>query len=350
MADFTEDNSRGIPVDRQITFPSITGDLIWDIDQLPLTRVHSGDCDNSVYISFLGDNREAKRRYLKKYCRPNFIRSLEVKIFHIDITDDELRKIYYMLTLYDAITTVLIGSGVLCSIDELFFAALVNYNYSTGKARNRINSYGALMDIKSNENINNSGELNYAEYILLNDEPLDIEYKTIPFYTNDYSCNFTIRVPIVNCRFGRFRFATAERLPATLSWLDSSEETNFIIPPVIWHAMVAEGLARRHRIKFFKGESKNLHEYFNIDPKFIDEICDESDFRVIASFVNDYTLDVDETYHFITIYNTKDKPVLNTRRLHWEQKSENSNDYILYSDYFYVAKISSATVQIRMYK
>ena len=58
MADFTEDNSRGIPVDRQITFPSITGDLIWDIDQLPLTRVHSGDCDNSVYISFLGDNRE----------------------------------------------------------------------------------------------------------------------------------------------------------------------------------------------------------------------------------------------------------------------------------------------------
>lgn len=342
-----DNNTTNIPEERQITFEA-TGDRIWDLDQLPLTRVHSGDMDNGMFISFLETNPKEKRRLLTQYCRPRFEQVLETKIFRQDINDDSFRKICFMLTLYDAIMTVLKGAGVLCSVDEMYFATMVNYNCSRGISRNRIRSYSALMEIKQSEMNSGDGSLNYSEYLITGSNgEFDNEYVSIKINSKDYSCDFLLHLPIIQCRLGRFRFAT-ERIPAMMSWIGDIDNVALTVPPHIWLEMIKEGMGRRLTAKFFKGEAKNLSKLIDADSRFIDEVCDMNDFKVVLSFINAYQLEVNDNNE-IEIYNTKEKPKIEgTRAIKWEEIRQGSGNWALASDFFYVAKLSSSTVQIRM--
>ena len=346
MDNFTNDTN--IPVEKQIKF-NCTGDKVWNLDELPLTRAISGDYDNGVYMSYLDSSPEEKKKKLLKYCKPNIDKVIEAKLFGSDVTSDVFRDICYIITLYDAITTVVKGSDVLCSVNDLLFAALVNYNYSVGRTTNRIRSYGALSEIKRSEMANNDGAFDYREYIISgSNNEFENEYVAIKIDTTDYSCNLTLYLPIIQCRLGRFRFAT-ERIAARMTWYGDTDNTEMTVPPHIWMAMIEDGVSQRLSAKFFKGEAKNLSKYVDSSPSFIDEICDMNDCKVILSFINAYDIEVNDIGE-IELYNTKELPKIEKKRLvQWEEIREGSSNYALASNFFYVARITGSTIQIRMF-
>lgn len=349
MAQF-DGTTSNIPVERQIKFRA-TGDRIWDLDELHLTRVHSGDMDNGNFVSFLDTNPTIKKQMLQKYCKYNFEKVLEQKIFGQDVTDDELRNISFMLTIYDACITVLRGGGILCSTDEMYFAALVNYNCSKGTSKNRIRSYAALMEIKQSEMAAGDGSLNYSEYLIMGTNgDFDNEYVSIKLPTNNaYSSDIMLELPIIKCRFGRFRFAT-ERIPGMMSWADDPDKTKLTVPPHIWMEMIKEGVSNRLTAKFFNGEAKSLAKIVDLDTKYVDEVCDMNDFRVALAFINAYQMDINDDNE-LELHNTNELPDINkVNSLKWVEIREGSGKWALASNTFYVVKLIGTTVQVRMYR
>ena len=317
----------------------------YDINQVELTHVQSGDMDNNVYYSYFNGNQQAKEQTLKMLLKSkSALTTIVDTIFNENISDDALRKITTALTFYDAIINITQSSSPVKSVDDLYFALLVNYNCSKGVSRNRIKSYSALADIHES-GISEENGLDYREYIINStDGNFDNDYVAITMdTTKNYSCKMVLNIPIIKLRLGRFRFAT-ERIPAYMTFHGDSDDTQLTVPPNIWLEMVREGVGNRITPKFSKLESRSLQKVVDSDPRFIDDIMAQNDFKSVMNFINAYDIEVNDSGE-IVINNTEELPDITVNRgLEWVPKS--GGRYVLSSYNFYVAKLTGSAIHI----
>lgn len=319
----------------------------YNIEDVKLTSVKSGDQDNNIYYSYYNGNQELKQKILDTYLELNdsgqpFAETLIDCIFRAKITGDNLRQMMTAITFWDAMIEITKGNSPVKSADDLLFAILVNYNCDKGVSKNRIRSFQALQDARESS-ANNDG-LDYREYLInVENGNFENDYVAIPIDTTDnYSCKMILNIPIIKLRLGRFRFAT-ERIAGYMTFNGDPDNTQVTVAPGIWMEMVNEGVNNRITPKFSKLESRSLQKVVDKDPKYIDDILAQNDFKSRFNFMNVYDLEVNDNGE-IVISNTKMPPEINIAKMEWTEKS--GNRYVLNSYDFYIAKTTRNAVHI----
>ena len=318
----------------------------YDINEVELTHVSSGDQDNSIYYSFFSSNDEQKKAALDKLLTDKNILSVITEcIFTKDINDDQLRRLTTALTFLDAICKITgntLDGGI--TGNDLFFALLVNWNASHGKGTNRIRSYSALGFAK--ESASNSGNgLDYKEYIVQGgaEGKFKGDYIPIVISPKEFGNKFEINLPIISMPLGLFRFAT-EHIAGYGYIVGDSEKTSLSIPSYLWLDMISEAMGRRITTKFSKLETKHLSKLFSPEPNYIDEILAINDFKSAFSFINAYEYECDENDGSLTLKNTSEPPEINKTGFEWVETRGNA--WFLKSPKFYLVSQHGSGIHI----
>ena len=321
----------------------------WDynIDEIELTHVHSGDMDNNVFYSYFSSNKEQKKKTLDTMLLKNAMSDLVASIFNGDISDDQLRRITSALTVYDAVLDLTKSSSHITASD-LYFAALVNWNVSKGNGTNKIRSYAALQ--AAHDGMKDTGEgLDYREYIVNGDGEgkFNNEYVTILISPKEYGSKMQINLPIMPVwpkKLGLFRLAT-ERVAGFMTIVGDPENTSHTIPPHLWMTMVEEGMSKRITTKFSKLEGKSLTKLISTDHQNIDEILALNGFQSILHFMNTYTLEFEDDGE-LRVVGTDEPPeeVNEVNGFEWMELRKMT--YYLKSSKYYVVSHHGSAVHI----
>lgn len=318
----------------------------WDynLDEVELTHVQSGDMDNNVFYSYYSSNKEQKKKAIDNMLLKGAIQEMISTIFNGDISDDQYRGITSALTVFDAVLDISKNSCQVTASD-LFFATLVNWNVSKGNGTNKIRSFAALQNAKSSS----KEGLDYREFIVEGegDGKFNNEYVTILISPKDFGNKMQISLPIMPIRpkkLGLFRLAT-ERVAGYMTIVGDSDQTRHAVPPHIWMPMVEEGMSRRVTTKFSKLEGKHLSKLISDDHKFIDEILAINDFHSVMNFVNMYSIEFDENGE-LYVCNTSEPPETEDIPNGFEWKDAPGKRYWLKSPNTYVVSKHGSAVHI----
>lgn len=322
----------------------------WDynIDEVELTHVHSGDMDNNIFYSYFSGNKEQKKKILDTMLIKNAMNDLIDKIFAGDISDDQLRKITSALTVYDAVLDMTKSSASVTASD-LYFAALVNWNVSKGNGTNKIRSYSALQ--AAHDGMSDKGEgLDYREYIVngqSEDSKFNNEYVTILISPKEFGSKMQINLPIIPCfpkKLGLFRLCT-ERVAGFMTIVGDPGNTSHTIPPHIWLQMVEEGMSKRITTRFSKLEGKSLTKLVSTDHQNIDEILALNNFQSLIKFMNTYTLEFEDDGQ-LKVVNTDEPPeeVNDVNGFEWVEIRP--HQHFLKSSRYYLVAHHGSTVHI----
>lgn len=318
----------------------------YNVDEVELTHVQSGDMDNNVYYSYFSGNTKQKKAIIDKMLIKNALQDMIDKIFAGDISDDQLRKIMTAITVFDAVLEISNTSSTVTA-NDLFFATLVNWNASKGNGTNKIRSYSALQN--ASEAVKNNGsELDYREYIVEGegDGKFNNDYVTILIAPKGYGNKMQVSLPIMPIRpkkLGLFRLAT-ERVAGYMTIVGDPESNRHTLPPDIWLPMVQDGVNRRVTTKFSKLEGKHLTKLVSDDHKFIDEILAINDFHSLMHFMNAYALEFEDNGELILV-NTEEPPE-DDLATGFEWINVPGKKYWLKSPKFYVAATHGNSVHI----
>lgn len=316
----------------------------YDINDVELTHVQSGDQDNNVYYSYFSGNNDAKAKVLSALLTPHTANDIIDIIFKGDITDDQLRKIITALTFMDAICKIT-NTTIAVTSSDLFFATLVNWNASRGNGTNRIRSYTALRFAKESAKLSEDNNLDYREYIVNGDSAgkFNNEYISIVISPKEFGNKLELNLPIIRMKLGLFRFAT-EHIAAYMHIVGDNDKTSHTIPSYIWLDMIAAAMSRRITTKFSKLENNHLYKLVDPDARYINEILAINDFRSAASFPNIYDFECDENDGTLTINKTQEPPEINATGFEWTETRENS--WFLKSHRFYIVSTHGSAVHI----
>lgn len=315
----------------------------YNVEEVELTFLVSGDMDNRNAYSYLNDNLNAKSMYLKQFLRnKHALDDVIDLIFSDSISKDQFIKISMALTLYDAILT-LSGrdTSPVTSANDLYFALLVNFNVSEHKAYNPIRSYSALNDAK--DLMDNLGrELDYREYILNSDAGKTARISVVVKLKN-FSSDIILELPIIKLRLGFFRLDTSNHMSARMKFLSDSSSMDHMVPSFIWLGMIEQNMLKRKTTKFGPFESKRLSKLFNIEDTDIIEILVLNNYIKLGSIPAMYDTEADSD-GILTILHTDDPPELFSNGLEWVPKR--ANTYWLKSHKFYLVYFSRSITNI----
>lgn len=318
----------------------------YNLDEIELTHLESGDTNNNVYYSFFSSNSEQKKKIIDTMLLKNAIGDLIDKIFNGDITEDQLRKITTALTVYDAVLEIT-NTSTSVTANDLYFAALVNWNVSTGNGTNKIRSYSALR--AAHDGIPQDGKnLDYREYIVngRGEGKFNNDFITILISPKDFGSKMQINLPIIPLwpkKLGLFRLAT-ERVAGFMTIVGDPDNTSHTIPPNIWMSMVEEGMSRRVTTKFSRLESKSLTKLVSLDHQNIDEILAVNGFMSAFNFINTYTLEFEDDGE-LRILNTEEPPEIdNVSGFEWVEIRHMT--YFLKSARYYLVAHHGSAVHI----
>ena len=319
----------------------------YDVDQIELTRVVSGDMDNNIYFSYFSENKKQKKTILDTMLVKNAMTDLIDKIFAGDVSDDQLRKITTALTVYDAVLDLTKASSNITASD-LYFATLVNWNVSRGNGTNKIRSYSSLQ--AAHDSAANTGEgLDYREYIVNGEGEgkFNGEYINILLSPKEFGSKMQINLPIIPIRpakLGLFRLCM-DRVPGYMTIVGDPDNTSHTIPPHIWHALVEESMNRRVTTKFSKLEGKHLSKLLSADHENIDEILSINDFHSALHFMNIYSLEFEDDGQ-LRVLNTAEPPeeVEETNDFEWVEIR--NMVYFLKSPRYYLVATHGNSVHI----
>lgn len=312
----------------------------YNIEEVELTHVQSGDMDNKVFYSYFSENIKAKEEMLKIFLKKNALANILEAIFSGDISDDQFRRIAIAITFYDAVINIT-GASMPVTANDAFFAALVNWNVSKGNgANNPIRSYAAIASAKTS---NEGKDLDYREYIINGENGnFNGDYISIVIFPKDFSCKIQINLPIVKLRLGFFRFAT-ESTPAYMTIIGDPDNCTHIIPPNIWLSMIEEGMGRRKIATFSKLETRTLQRLVSTDFKYIEEILAINDFHKVIDFINAYDFKFEEDDGTLILVNTNEPPEIDVNGFDWGVKR---NAYMLVSSKFYVVTTHGSAIRV----
>lgn len=312
----------------------------YDLDQVQLTHVKSGDQDNNIYYSYFSENKEQKKKVLDALLTPHTVDDVIDMIFKGDITDDQLRKITTAITFIDAICQIT-GSSITVTPSKLFFATLVNWNASKGNGTNKIRSYSALHYAGES-----SKELDYKEYIVNGDnegQKFNGDYISVIISPKEFGNKLELNLPIISMKLGLFRFA-AEHIAAYMTIIGDPDKTSLTVPASTWMEMISEAMGKRKIATFSKLESKRLPNLVSSDAKYIDDILALNDFRSQFSFLNVYEIEFDENDGTLTLKNTSEPPEIQASGFRWVETRGQS--WFLKSPRFYIVSKHGSGVHI----
>lgn len=315
----------------------------YDVTQVELTHVQSGDQDNNVYFSYFSGNDDLKKKVLDAVLSPHTTTDLIDMIFKGDINDDQFRRILTTLTFIDAICQIT-NTGLAVKPSDLFFATLINWNVSKGVGTNKIRSYTALQYAK--EHASKSGnDLDYREYIVSGageEDKFNNDYIAIIISPKEFGNKMEINLPIIPMKLGLFRLAT-EHVAAYMRIIGDPDKTSQTIPCYMWMEMISEAMGKRKLAVFSKLESKHMSKLVSTDAKYIDEILENNDFRSVFSFPNIFEIECDENDGSLTILNTQEPP---ETQENFEWVETRGSSWFLKSPRFYIVSKHGSGVHI----
>lgn len=320
----------------------------YDIEQVELTHLTSGDMNNNIFYSYFSSNTDQKKKVLDTLLTKNGMRDVTDMIFSGSISDDQFRKIATALTFYDAVLTITNNSAD-CTANDLYFAAIVNWNVSKGNGTNMIRSYSAVSAARDSD-ANDGGTLDYKTF-LVNGEgegKFNGDYTTILISPKGYGNKMELHLPILPIRpikLGLFRFCT-EHVAGYMTIVGDPDSTSHMLPAHIWMAMLEQGISKRITTKFSKLETKHLSKLVDTDHKYIDDILAINDFQSAFSFMNAYQLDFTDDGQ-LSLVNTTEPPIEEVEKVSgFEFKETRANTWWLKSADFYIVSSHGSSVYI----
>ena len=316
----------------------------YNVDEVELTKVVSGDLNNNIYYSFFKSNPEQKKDALKSLVKKNVLLTIVDKIFEGDITDDQLRKITTALTFYDSLLEITKSNINVSSVNDLYFALLVNWNASKTGSPNRIKSYSSLHAAKDSYISAEDGNLDYREFIINSTENdrFDNNYITIPISPNSFSCKMQLKLPIIKRKLGLFSLCT-ERVSGYLSVIGDPDNSDLMVPYYLWLSLIEEGMSKRATTLFSVLETRFLQKLVDTDANYINEILAINNYRSVDNFVNAYEMVFDDS-GVMTLCGTQEPPKLKSNNIEWINVRD--NEYLLNSYKFYIIAKTKGTVHI----